>query len=459
MPGQQPIIVDAPASKSVSHRALICAALADGESELHNVLESVDLTITRAVLEGAGAAVRERGGVLFVDGFEDGPAGASAKALSPEKGDGAGKPPTKAPVEAFMAESGTSCRLLTAVLAAGSGAFRVFGAPRMHQRPIGDLTDALAAQGARFSWEGEAGYPPFVLTARGLKGGRASISLEQSSQYLSGLLLAAPLAQKPLTIEISGTKAVSWPYVALTLSAMADFKADFDVSVKKGSEWAVVPWRSLKGVAPGEVRFTVRPGRYQASRYRVEADWSGGSYLLAAGAVGARPVHVRGLRSDSLQGDRALLRILQTMGAKVEADYDGVTVFPSRLRGAELDMADCPDLVPTVAVLAAFAEGPTTIRGVAHLRIKECDRIAAMVDEVARAGAATENLDDGLRVTPGPLAAGPVRFQTYGDHRIAMSTAIFGLGGIEVDHDDPGCVSKSFPAFFDVWQTILEGNR
>lgn len=444
-----PIQVKAPSSKSVSHRALICSALAKGKSEVHDALQSVDLNITRRVLENAGAVIEEDGDIMHITGLEDGPVGANLK-----------KDKTAEPVEAFMAESGTSCRLLTGVLAAGNGAFRVSGATRMHERPIGDLTDALTKVGTKFDFEFNPGFPPFIMHSKGLPGGSMNISLEESSQYLSGLLLAAPLAKAPTTIAVVGKKAVSWPYIALTLSAMDDFKIDFDVSVEKDGKWGIVPWRSLKGVEPGKVKFIVRPSEYEPSRYRCEADWSGGSYLLAAGAVGKRPVHVDGLRSDSLQGDRAILRILQNMGAKIETDHQGITVHPSKLHGVTVNMTDCPDLVPTVSVLAAFADSPTTITNVAHLRIKECDRLAAMVNQVAKAGCKTEDLGDGLRITPAPLPAGKkIAFETYGDHRIAMSTSIFGLAGIEVEHDNPGCVTKSFPTFFEKWATIMDGNK
>ncbi len=439
------VTIDAPASKSISHRALICASLAHGKSELHNVLQSLDITITRRALKAAGATINEQDGVLNVCGFEQGPLGADKDSE---------------PVNLFMAESGTSCRLLTGVLAAGKGRFRISGATRLHERPIGNLTNALANQGVKFQFEINPGYPPFIMDTNGLKGGLISISLKESSQYLSGLLLAAPLAKIPVTITITGEKAVSWPYVALTLSAMNDFKIDFDVAVKKEGQWGVVPWQSLKSVTPGKVRFIIRPSVYEPSRYRVESDWSGGSYFLAAGAVGKVAVRVNGLRPDSLQGDRAMLQILQNMGANVEVDNNGVTVHPSKLTGINVNMSDCPDLVPTVAVVAAFADSPTTITDVDHLRIKECDRLAAMISEVARAGASTEELDDGLRITPKPLAKGEtVRFQTYDDHRIAMSTAIFSLAGIKVKHDNTSCVSKSFPTFFEEWEKVFKGQQ
>lgn len=341
---------------------LSARALARGESRLSGVLESRDIEQTRSVLEDTGARFeRIAPGEWRVLGMGGGPRGGDA-----------------VPVSCYVHESGTTCRLLTAVLASGLGQFRVHGAPRMHSRPIGELTAALERLGVAVRFENEAGYPPFILKTRGLEGGSLEIGLGESSQYLSGLLLAAPQAKSPVTIEICGSHVVSWPYIGLTLQSMHDFGVRFDVSTRdsRDSEWQLADWREIRAVRPGLIRFRVRPSLYRAGNYAVEGDWSGASYLLAAGALGSRPVRVEGLRSDTMQGDRAIRVILERMGARTEEGENSLTVYPSPLKGVEADMSDCPDLVPTVAVLAAFAEGETLVRGVAHLRIKECDRIA-----------------------------------------------------------------------------------
>ncbi len=435
-----PVTVTAPSSKSLSHRALICAALAPGVSELTGVLESDDTRRTMACFMACGAQFFPAGSILKVAGVGGRPQGGAHQ-----------------PVDFNVHESGTTCRLMTAVAAAGTGRFRIHGAPRMHERPIGSLARALAGQDVRFEWEGKKGFPPFVMDSAGLPGGAIAIDAEESSQYLSGLLLAAPLAQAETVVELVGSRVVSWPYVSLTLQAMEDFGATFAAEVTDGQAWFYTPWRELRAVEPGKVRFRVKPGGYKPVCLRVEGDWSNASYLLAAGAVGQRPVRIKGLRPDSLQGDRAILDILARMGAQVEWDHDLVTVFPSRLKGIAVDMAACPDLVPTVAVLAALASGETVISGAAHLRIKECDRLAAPAGELAKLGVRVEVLDDGLRIVPSPMdPTAAAEFCTFGDHRMAMSLAILTLAGVRVGLDDKSCVKKSFPGFWDEWAKIAE---
>ncbi|MEZ7198766.1 3-phosphoshikimate 1-carboxyvinyltransferase [Pseudodesulfovibrio karagichevae] len=442
---KDPIIINAPASKSLSHRTLIAAALAKGVSEITSALDSDDITRTRGCLTACGASIVEKDGMLVVTGMEDGPKGGNAD----------GKHKDEAPHELFMHESGTTCRLLTAVAAAGKGTFRVHGAPRMHERPMAELTNALSGLGTEFAFEGEPGFLPFVMTAKGFKGKEVEITLEESSQYLSGLLLGAPMADHAVTISVTGKKAVSWPYAALTLRIMEDFKAGFSVEVREGRDWKAVPWRSIKSVTPGKVRFIVQPTGYQNTGYRVEGDWSNASYFLAAGAVGERPVLLKGLAADSLQGDRAIMDILSQMGASIKVNFDGILVEPGRLRGIEVDMGRCPDLVPTVSAVAAFAATPTTITNVAHLRIKETDRLAACATEVARTGCETETTEDSLVIRPSALPRGrEVAFRTYNDHRMAMSMSLFELAGIKVSLDNPGCVGKSFPGFFEEWKKI-----
>ena len=433
-----PITVAAPSSKSMSHRALICAALAPGVSELTGVLESDDTRRTMACFMACGAQFFPAGSILKVAGVGGRPQGGAHQ-----------------PVDFDVAESGTTCRLMTAVAAAGHGRFHVHGAPRMHERPIGSLARALASQDVRFEWEGKAGFPPFVLDTTGLPGGTIAIDAEESSQYLSGLLLAAPLALSETVIELAGSKVVSWTYVSLTLQAMEDFGATFAAEMHDGHAWSFAPWRELAAVAPGQARFRVKPDGYKPVCLRVEGDWSNASYLLAAGAVGPRPVRLKGLRPDSLQGDRAILDILLRMGARVEWEHDVVTVSPSSLHGIAVDMASCPDLVPTVAVLAALASGETVISGAAHLRIKECDRLAAPARELEKIGARIEVRDDGLRIAPQPLdPRATAEFSTHGDHRMAMSLSILTLAGVRVGLDDKGCVKKSFPGFWVEWAKI-----
>ena len=464
---QATVSVTAPASKSVSHRYLIGAALAQGTSTVRHTLESRDLERTRAILCAAGARMQtlpestQASGAWRVEGMGGKPRGGAEGA----------------PVSCDVEESGTTCRLLTAVLAAGEGEFRVHGAPRMHERPIVELTDALKKLGLSVTFEGKPDCPPLVLHAKGLDpalcGGEVTLGMDISSQYFSGLLLAAPMGPAPLTVTLGGQKAVSWPYVGLTLQCMTDYGIRFEVETRTQAHgpWSMLPtgaWRDLTAAIPDCLRITVHPGVYRAGEYTVEGDWSGASYLLAAGALGLRPVRVEGLRTDSLQGDRAMLDILQRMGARITMTPNSVTVYPSSLHGVDLDMGDCPDLVPTVAVLAAFAQGSTRISNVAHLRIKESDRISAPAQELAKAGVVIDQLSDGMLIhglagrgngKPAyPRLPEGVSLSAHNDHRIAMSLALLGLRQPEVRiHDlldDPTVVRKSFPQFWSIWEHL-----
>ena len=433
-----PIIVQAPPSKSVSHRAFIAAALSAGTSTVSGALESQDLTRTRQCMAACGANITGENGNYSITGMAGKPKGGA-----------------DAPVVLNVGESGTTCRLLTAVIGAGQGLFEVRGEGRMHDRPIRELTAALEPLGPHTSFLEKHDCPPFVMRTKGLSGGETGISLEESSQYLSGLLLAAPMAAAPVTINVTGKKAVSWPYVAITLSVLDDFAVPFTVQTLTGAAFEDADWRSLTEIAPGKTRFLMRPAPYQARAYRVEGDWSNASYFLAAGALGPNPVTVRNLRKDSLQGDQAILDILFRMGADVAWRGDDVTVSPGLLRGLDLDMGDCPDLVPTVGAVAALAEGETTIHNVAHLRIKESDRLEAVASEARKAGAVVDVLDDGLRIEPGtPPKGKSIEFCTYNDHRLAMSCSLYALAGINVAYDNPSCVAKSFPGFFEEWKKV-----
>lgn len=460
----------APASKSLSHRFMIGAALADGESTLHNVLESADLEATRGILCEAGARMKplHEPNSAEIDGWK-----VWGIAGKPKGG-------ASTPLQCDVGESGTTCRLLAAVLAAGQGLFHIFGHGRMHERPIDDLCEVLISLGSRIDWLGKPGCPPIILNAKGLNpalvDGYARVSMDNSSQYFSGLLMAAPMAMGPICLELAGKKAVSWPYVGLTLQCLDAFGIRFDVESRPriGVPWIVLQkstWRSLTEARPGCLRVRVWPGQYRPGTYSIEGDWSGASYFLAAGALGQKPVRMLGLKADSMQGDRAMLDILRQMGAETSSDDNSVTVFPSTLHGITVDMGSCPDLVPTVAMLAAFAKGSTRITNVAHLRIKESDRIMAPAQELAKAGVTVDALSDGLLINGlgGVRANGRNRRScpkldpeaglcAHNDHRIAMSLALLDLRDPELDVrerlDDASVVRKSFPRFWELWSKL-----
>ncbi len=439
----QSAIIDAPASKSLAHRFLIAAGLAAGESRLDGVPENEDVARTIGILRSCGVKLERTGpGAWRVQGLGDAPQG----------GEGV-------PLDCDVGESGTACRLFLAVLAAGRGLFRLHGQGRMHSRPVNELAEAVEKFGAKIRYEKTPGCPPLLLEAKGLeqeKGRWDAISCAQSSQYLSGLLLAAPLGTTGLRLTLGGEKVVSWPYVGLTLQTLELFGLKFRVQARESGDWRAA------GPEPGAWRIEVEAGRYRPGAYKVEGDFSGASYFLAAGAIGPRPVSLLGLRRDSLQGDRAILDILSAFGARVEWEGDVVTVSPRPLRGVDLDMGHCPDLVPTVAALAAHARGATVIRNAAHLRLKESDRLAACAVEFRKAGCVVMVAEDGLVIAPPKGGLKPASlFCAHSDHRMAMSLALLGLTGLEgrgmdIKLDNPDCVNKSFPQFWTLWNRIKE---
>lgn len=448
------VTVTAPPSKSLTHRALIAAACARGVSTLANCLESDDCVRTREALTVCGALFERDGGHWRVRGVSG--------AFAPEAA-------RRAPLSVFVGESGTTCRLLTALLAAGRGCFRIHGAGRMHERPLGELARVLRELGAGVEYEDRPGCPPLLLTARGLDralapGGMANVSCEESSQYLSGLLLAAPVCAQGLDILLGGAKVLSWPYVALTLEVMEHFGARCTVeTADTNGGWSAADRRALTEAKPGATRFRVSGGGYEAAQYTVEGDWSGASYFLAAGAIGPRAVRVEGLNPGSLQADAAILGMLEAMGARIERGAEAITVHPGPLRGITANLGACPDIAPTVAALAAHARGHTRIVGAAHLALKESDRLNAPAAELRRAGCTVEVTADGLVIDPpegGPKAPPDgAPFLTYGDHRLAMSLALLGLPGTHgkgfaARLDNPACVSKSFPGFWELWMKV-----
>jgi 3-phosphoshikimate 1-carboxyvinyltransferase len=407
--------VTLPGSKSISNRTLLLAALAEGTTDIAGLLDSDDTARMLEALRALGIAWSPTGV----------PGGYRVQGCAGEFG--------VKRAELFLGNAGTAFRPLTAVLALSGGTYRLAGVPRMHERPIADLVDALRHLGADVRYLGKDGFPP--LEIRPSPPGAAAVLAvrgDVSSQFLSALLMALPLARRAIAVEVTGDL-VSKPYVELTLNSMQRF------GVALGREG----WRRF--VVPAGARYR-SPGTIH-----VEGDASSASYFLAAGAVGGGPVRVQGVGRASVQGDVRFVEVLQAMGATVALGEDWIEARGRRpLRAFDLDLNHIPDAAMTAAILALFADGPCAIRNVANWRVKETDRLAAMATELRKVGAGVEEGADGLRVTPpqaGRFTPNAV-IETYDDHRMAMCFSLVALGGVPVRINDPACVNKTFPDYF-----------
>jgi 3-phosphoshikimate 1-carboxyvinyltransferase len=399
-----------PGSKSITNRALLLAALAEGRSVLTGALFGDDTRYMIDALRALGVQVDADPSLdrITVDGC-------------------GGRWPVRR-ADLFVGNAGTAMRFLTAALCLGEGEYRITGSPRMQERPIGELVDALRQLGADVTCSAR-GTPPVAVAARGMRGGTVTLSAERSSQFLSALLMAAPYAAGDVVIALRG-ELIAQPYVDMTIAVMA--------------QWgAVTPPRSAQR------SFTVAAGqRYRAQPYAIEPDASSAHYFWAAAALTGGTVGVPGVGSTSLQGDVAFAALLADMGAAVESHRDHITVAGrAPLRGVDRDLNAFSDTVPTLAVLAPFATEPVRIRNVAHLRWQESDRLKAVATELTRLGAAVRELDDGLEIPPSPLHGGTV--ETYDDHRIAMAFALIGLKVPGIRIENPSCVAKTFPDYFE----------
>jgi 3-phosphoshikimate 1-carboxyvinyltransferase len=421
--------VQLPGSKSISNRILLLAALAQGETTVHDLLDSDDTRVMLRALRKLGVECTEEG----------------SRRLR-VRGAGAAFPVKEA--ELSLGNAGTAFRPLTAVLALCGGEYRLSGVKRMQERPIGDLVDALRGIGARIDYLGEKGYPPLAIHPATVRaGGKTSVRGDVSSQFLTGLLIALPLTRARTVVSVEG-ELISKPYVEITLNTMTRFGVE---AARRGWSEFTVP--AGKGyTSPGEIH--------------VEGDASSASYFLAAGtisaAAGGGPVRVEGVGRASIQGDVRFSEALQRMGGKIvmgenwiESGATPETARRGKLKAIDADFNHIPDAAMTAAVAALFADGTSTLRNIGSWRVKETDRIAAMATELRKLGAQVEEGRDSLRITP-PTRLHAATIDTYDDHRMAMCFSLAALGGVKVRINDPGCVAKTFPEYFDALASISE---
>lgn len=409
-----------PGSKSISNRALLLAALAEGDTLLHDLLSSDDVDRMLDALRTLSVDWQHAGG----DDYR-------------VRGTGGRFPVRKA--DLFLGNAGTAFRPLTAVLALMGGEYRLHGVPRMHERPIGDLVDALRQVGARIDYDGNEGYPPLRIHAAQINDAAVvRVRGDVSSQFLTGLLMALPLTGRAVRIEVEG-ELISKPYVDITLALMRQFGVTAE---RQG-------WQAIE--LPANARY-VSPGDCY-----VEGDASSASYFLAAGAIGGGPVRVEGVGRDSVQGDVAFAQALEQLGARIAMGPNWIEAQApesGRLSAFDLDLNHIPDAAMTLAICALFADGPSRLRNIASWRVKETDRISAMATELRKLGAIVEEGADYLAITP-PAALTPhAAIGTYDDHRMAMCFSLATLGRVPVRIMDPGCVAKTFPDYFARWAEV-----
>jgi 3-phosphoshikimate 1-carboxyvinyltransferase len=415
-------VINLPGSKSLSNRALLLAALAEGKTEIRNLLDSDDIRhMLKALTQvGVNYELSEDKTVCVVTG--NGGAFENAGAL-----------------ELFLGNAGTAMRPLCAALCLGKGEYTLTGEPRMEERPIDALIDTLREAGCSIECLKKEGYPPLKISANGMRGGKVNIDGSISSQFLTALLMAAPMAQEDSEITIVG-ELVSKPYILITLDIMAKFGI-----VVEHDDFTV---------------FRVKSGQlYQSPGvFMVEGDASSASYFMAAAAIKGGQVKVTGIGKTSVQGDVQFANVLSDMGAEVEWGDEYISVKSGKLRGVDQDMNHIPDAAMTIATTALFAEGKTAIRNIYNWRVKETDRLFAMATELRKLGVDVVEGEDYIEITPIPLEELKLaEIDTYDDHRVAMCFSLVALSGTAVIINDPGCTAKTFPDYFEKFASISQG--
>ena len=407
-----------PGSKSISNRTLLLAALADGTTEIRDLLASDD---TSRMLEALQAL-----GVKLENFAENAWRVTGCNGNFPNKN-----------ADLFLGNAGTAFRPLTAALAFANGDYELSGVPRMHERPIGDLVDALRQAGAQIEYVQNEGFPPLKISAATLSLNNAiKIRGDVSSQFLTALLMALPLTQQKATIEVVG-ELISKPYIEITLNLMAKF----GVQVERNG------WQSFTIAANSSYR--------SPNQIFVEGDASSASYFLAAGAI-AGDITVEGLGEHSIQGDVRFAEALALMGGHISYSKNHITARKAeKIKSIDLDCNHIPDAAMTLAILALFADGTTTLRNIASWRVKETDRIAAMATELRKVGATVEEGVDYIKVTPPAQLIPNAVIDTYDDHRMAMCFSLVSLGNVPIVINDPNCVAKTFPNYFTEFKKLV----
>ena len=415
-----------PGSKSISNRCLLLAALAHGTTTLRGVLDADDTRVMRNALTTLGITLTHLGSAEGGDDWQVEGAG--------------GVFPTKQ-ADLFLGNAGTAIRPLAAALALSGGEYTVRGVPRMHERPIGDLVDALREAGAAIDCTQNEGYPPLAIHPATLNDAPIRVRGDVSSQFLTALLMALPLTGRATTIEVVG-ELISKPYIEITLRLMERF--------------------GLRVQSEGWQRFRVPPGPYRApGELHVEGDASGASYFLAAGLLGGGPVRVEGVDSGSIQGDIAFADALRMLGATITTGpgwLEASATAPGAVRAFDADFNHIPDAAMTLAVCALRADGPCRLTHIGSWRVKETDRIHAMATELRKVGAIVEEGEDWLRITP-PLNFDFAAVDTYDDHRMAMCFSLVALMGSPVRINDPGCTAKTYPGYWDDLRRLLPADE
>ncbi|NPT60889.1 3-phosphoshikimate 1-carboxyvinyltransferase [Paraburkholderia elongata] len=415
-----------PGSKSISNRVLLLAALAEGETTITNLLDSDDTRVMLDALEKLGVRLKREGDTCVVTGTR----GAF----------------TARTADLFLGNAGTAVRPLTAALAVNGGDYRIHGVPRMHERPIGDLVDGLRQIGAKIDYEENEGYPPLrIRPAQITADAPIRVRGDVSSQFLTSLLMTLPLLRTESgvsTVQVDG-ELISKPYIEITIKLMERF--------------------GIKVERNGWHQFVVPAGqRYQSpGTIMVEGDASSASYFLAAGALGGGPLRVEGVGRSSIQGDVGFADALIKMGANLQMGDDwievrGVGNDNGKLDPIDMDFNLIPDAAMTIAVAALFADGTTTLRNIASWRVKETDRIAAMATELRKVGAKVQEGEDFLVVTPPEKLTPNASIDTYDDHRMAMCFSLVSLGGVPIRINDPKCVGKTFPDYFERFTALAQ---